>query len=84
MRYRVEYLTETTEEESVCHVVHSARALDVVEAMARVDVETLTLRYGATGFQIRDLANDGTIVALETFDRPLWRFWPDADRKVVH
>lgn len=70
MRYRIEYLTETTEVDFVCHVMHSARALDFVEAMARVDVENLTPRYGAMGFQIRDFADNGDIVALEDFRSP--------------
>lgn len=84
MRYRVEYLRETTEEHSVCHcTVHSGN-LDAVEATARIRGASLMLRFGADGFQIRDLGDNDRIVVLESFANPLWRFWPNPGDKVVH
>ncbi len=71
MRYRIEFLRETTEEGSVCHV---RPPLDVELATARLQahVWSVTVReeLGATGFQIRDLRNKGCIVTLEDFDGP--------------
>ena len=84
MRYRVEYLTETTEEASVCHVTDAEGDLDSVEFMARVRGADAAVQYGASGFQIRDVANKDRIVALQTFDSPLERFWPVAGDKVIH
>ena len=84
MRYRVEYLTETTEEASVCHVTDAEGDLDSVEFMARVRGADAAVQYGANGFQIRDVANKDEIVVLQTFDNPLERFWPLSCKKVVH
>lgn len=84
MRYRVEYLTETTEESSVCHVTDAEGDLDSVEFMARVRGADAAAQFGASGFQIRDVANRNQIVALQTFDDPLERFWPAAGEKVIH
>jgi hypothetical protein len=71
MRYRIEFLKETTEENSVCQ----ARApLDVELATARLQAHVWSAdvreNYGATGFQIRDLRNDGCVVTVEDFDGP--------------
>ncbi|MEZ6023854.1 MAG: hypothetical protein R3C16_10690 [Hyphomonadaceae bacterium] len=84
MRYQVEYLRETTEEYSVCHVMQADGDLDGVEAKARIAGQKMALRFGADGFQIRDLSANGRIVVLETFDDPLSRFWPDTGHKVIH
>ena len=71
MRYRIEFLKETTEEGAVCHV---RPPLDTELATARLQahVWSAVVRedYGATGFQIRDLRNAGCIVTLEDFDGP--------------
>lgn len=84
MRYRVEYLTETTEETSVCHVTDAEGNLDSVEFWARVRGADAAVQHGASGFQIRDVGNSNQIVALQTFDDPLERFWPVAGDKVIH
>jgi hypothetical protein len=84
MRYRVEYLTETTEEGSVCHVTDAEGDLDSVEFMARLRGADAAALFGASGFQIRDVDNRDRIVALQTFDNPLERFWPLGGEKVVH
>lgn len=84
MRYRVEYLTETTEEHSVCHVTDAEGDLSSVEFLARVRGADAAAQFGANGFQIRDVENHNQIVALQTFDDPLERFWPVSGDKVVH
>ncbi|ANP47421.1 hypothetical protein [Candidatus Viadribacter manganicus] len=71
MRYRIEFLRQTTEGGSVC----SVRApLDVELATARFQAHVWSAsvreEFGATGFQIRDLRNAGCIVTLEDFDGP--------------
>lgn len=76
MRYRVEFLVETTEEESVCHSLDAEGHLDGVELLAFARSGEVKIKYGAAGFQIRDLNDNDRIVALETFDDPLGRFFP--------
>ena len=73
MRYRVEYLTETTEEETVCVSIDAECDLTTAEWFARARGADARKRYNAEGFQIRDLEDSGCIVALETFDDPLSR-----------
>ncbi|MGE0597774.1 MAG: hypothetical protein AB7P07_15565 [Hyphomonadaceae bacterium] len=71
MRYRIEYLSESTEEDSVCHST-LARAEHVEGAAAQAWAgERRARRFGAAGFQIRDLFHQGRIVALETFGAPI-------------
>jgi hypothetical protein len=84
VRYRIEYLTETTEESSICHAVEAEGYLDGVELLAQVQAPKVKLRYGADGFQVRDLGADGRIVILQTFVDPLCRFWPHASNQIVH
>lgn len=71
MRYQIEFLKETVEEGSVCQV---RPPLDVELATARLQAHvwsaTAREQCGATGFQIRDLRNEGCIVTLEDFDGP--------------
>lgn len=76
MRYRVEFLIETTEEDSVCHTLDAEGHLDGVELLAFARSVEMKTKHGAEGFQIRDLSNNDCIVALETFDNPLTRFAP--------
>lgn len=76
MRYLVEFLIETTEEDSVCHTLEAEGHLDGVELLAFARSREMRRAHGAEGFQIRDLHNDARIVALETFDNPLTRFAP--------
>lgn len=73
MRYRVEYLTETTEEETVCVSIDANCDLATAEWFARARGADARKRYKAGGFQIRDLDDAGRIVALETFNDPLSR-----------
>jgi hypothetical protein len=69
-RFRIEYLTETTEEESVCLVVTpDAASLDEAGDIAFRGFPHATSSKGAGGFQIRDMSVEhAPIVALETID----------------
>lgn len=72
MRFRIEYLTETTEQNSVCHTRSLQEAnLTLVAFQAHAWSTKARAKYGAGGFQIRDLADNGRIVALETFEGPI-------------
>jgi hypothetical protein len=73
VRYRVEYLTETTEEETVCVSIDANCDLATAEWFARARGADARKRHRAEGFQIRDLDDAGRIVALETFNDPLSR-----------
>lgn len=84
MRYRIEFLRESTEEHSVCHTAETEGALEVVEMYALIRADAMKRQFGAEGFQVRDLSDDGRIVALETFDEPLGRFWPAPAHRVIH
>jgi len=71
VRYRIEFLNETAMEGVVCHV---RPPLDTELATARLQAHVWSAavreEHGATGFQIRDLRNQGCIVTLEDFDGP--------------
>ncbi len=71
MRYRIEFLKETTEEGAVC-LVRAPLDVELNTARLQAYVWSAVVReeYGATGFQIRDLRNQGCIVTLEDFDGP--------------
>jgi hypothetical protein len=73
VRYRVEYLTETTEAETVCVSIDANCDLATAEWFARARGADARKRHRAEGFQIRDLDDAGRIVALETFNDPLSR-----------
>ncbi len=69
-RFRIEYLTETTEEDSVCLVV-TPNAATLYEAgdVAFKGFPHANRTKGAGGFQIRDMSVErAPIVALETID----------------
>jgi hypothetical protein len=72
MRYRVEFLREAAEENSVCHA-RSLHAEDITVVAMQAIAWSGRARaiFGAEGFQIRDLDQNGCIVALEEFDEPL-------------
>jgi hypothetical protein len=72
MRFRIEYLTETTEQNSVCHS-RSVQSANLILAQFQAHAWSTKPRreHGAGGFQIRDLTDNGRIVALETFDGPV-------------
>lgn len=84
MRYRVEFLSETTEEVSVCHAAETNDELEVAEMRAILAAARMRKDFGAEGFQIRDMKSEGRIVVLETFDEPLGRFWPAPGNRVIH
>lgn len=84
MRYRIEYLVETTDEHSVCQVGDADGDLMRAELLARIQGERMRQAFQAGGFQIRDLNDGGRIVALETFDDPLGVFWPEPGDHVIH
>lgn len=69
MSYRIEYMTETTEEDTVCHTVWSVSAHlndAAAEAFAKADVAKQML--GATGFQIRHVNAVDKVVVIANFD----------------
>jgi hypothetical protein len=71
VRYRIEFLRETADEGAVCEVRPPLDAeLATVRLQAHVWSATVRDEYGATGFCIRDLRNEGCIVTLEDFDGP--------------
>ena len=45
---------------------------------------TQAVPFGANGFQIGDVDNKDRIVALQTFDKPLERFWALSGEQIVH
>lgn len=68
-RFKIEYLTESTLEDFVCHIGWpAAENLYDAEGEARTGKEAAHRLWGANGFQIRDMADAGLIVSLETFD----------------
>lgn len=84
MRYRIEYLIETTDEDSVCQSGELDGDLERAELLARLNGNTMKRAHQAGGYQIRDMSDGGRIVALESFDEPLASFWPDAGDQVIH
>jgi hypothetical protein len=68
MSFRIEYLTETTEEESVCHAFMStASTLQGAEDDA-VDHADAAKAKGARGFQIRHLNAVDEVVTIADFN----------------
>jgi hypothetical protein len=68
MSYRIEYLSETTDEGSVVHAeIATGRNLDDVEREAFSQADTAKARFGATGFQIRHLNAVDVVVAIADF-----------------
>jgi len=66
--FRIEYLRETTVEDSVCHaVISSGKTLADAEAEAISRADEAQQR-GATGFQIRHL--NAVVVAIAEFADP--------------
>ena len=80
--FRVEFLTETTEEGTVCSSLVADCDLISAEWLARARGAAARREFNADGFQIRDLTDNGRIVALESFNAPLGRFHPGND--VIH
>jgi hypothetical protein len=74
VRYRVEFLTETSEEDTVCVAIDAECDLVTAEWFARARGADARKQFNAEGFQIRDLDDAGRIVALESFEEPLSRF----------
>ncbi|GAM99264.1 hypothetical protein U91I_02910 [alpha proteobacterium U9-1i] len=81
MRYRIEYLFESTDERSVCHSAVTEGNLNDAEEAARRGRVLAQLSFGADGFQIRDLRDKGRIVSLEPFDPLKWALAGD---HVIH
>ncbi len=69
MRYRVEFLRQMSQEGSVCHA-RSIKGADLllVELQAHVWGAKARAKYGAGGFQVRDLDDNGRIVSIERLD----------------
>ena len=84
MRYRIEYLMQTARGDAVCQTAEAEGNLELAELLARLNGENMKLAFHAGGFQIRDLEDGGRIVALESFDEPLARYWPQTGDHVVH
>ena len=71
MRFRIEYLTESTDQHSVCSARDlSAETLTEAEEAAWAKALFAWGEWRANGFQIRDLDRKGEIVVLETFSLP--------------
>jgi hypothetical protein len=67
MSFRIEYLKETTREDSVCHaLVSRGKTLEAAEEEAFAGAD-LAKQRGATGFQIRHLNAVDKIVAIGDF-----------------
>jgi hypothetical protein len=67
MSYRIEYLMETTREDSVCHAIDSVgHTLEAAEAEAFANAGKAK-RRGATGFQIRHINAVDEVVAIANF-----------------
>jgi hypothetical protein len=84
VRYRIEYLMQTAEGDTVCQTAEAEGNLELAELQARLNGENMRRAFDAGGFQIRDLEDGGRIVALESFEDPLARFWPHASDHVIH
>jgi hypothetical protein len=68
MSYRIEYLTEITEEDSVCHaIVSAASTLEGVRAEALAHADAARAK-GAHGFQIRHLNAIDQVVTIADFN----------------
>ena len=67
MSYRIEYLTETTEEGSVCHAFMSQSATLADAEAEAFDHADPAKAKGATGFQIRHLNAVDKVVAIANF-----------------
>jgi len=69
MSYRIEYLKETTETDSVCHTLLSrSETLDEAAEEAFAKAGVAKSLFGATGFQIRHLNAVDEVVAIANFD----------------
>jgi hypothetical protein len=67
MSYRIEYLTETTEEDSVCHAFMSkASTLEDAATDALANSDDAKVK-GARGFQIRHVNAVDEVVAITDF-----------------
>jgi hypothetical protein len=84
VRYRIEYLLQTSDAGAVYESADIEANLQMAELKARLNSENAKRAFHAGGFQIRDLDNGGLIVALERFEDPLARFWPDPGNHIVH
>ena len=72
MRFRIEYLKESTEEHSVCHVQDlTAETVTQAEETAWNSALLAWSVWRATGFQIRDMEREGEIVMVEPFNLPI-------------
>ncbi|ANP45846.1 hypothetical protein [Candidatus Viadribacter manganicus] len=68
MSFRIEYLKETTCEDSVCHaLVSHGKTLEAAEEEAFAGAD-LAKQRGATGFQIRHLNAVDKIVVIADFN----------------
>jgi hypothetical protein len=84
VRYRIEFLSETTEDMSVCHAADTNDELEVAEMRAFLAASRMRRDFGAERFQIRDLKSEGRIVVLARFDEPLGRYSPDSVARMLH
>ncbi|UPT61429.1 MAG: hypothetical protein M0D54_13465 [Hyphomonadaceae bacterium JAD_PAG50586_4] len=67
MSFGIEYLIETTQEDSVCHTfMAKASTLDAAQAEALTNAADAKIK-GATGYQIRHLNAVDRVVSIENF-----------------
>ena len=69
MRYRIEYLTATPVEASVCIVTRFDSSLAAAVLEARAGATVAMTQHRADGFQIRDDFRGGGVVTWERFSR---------------
>jgi hypothetical protein len=68
MSFRIEFLSETTDENSICLTMRAqGKTLEEVEREAFAQAESAK-RQGATGFQIRHLNAVDVVVAIADFN----------------
>lgn len=84
MRYKIEYLLQVTDVGAVFESSETEQDLRMAELKARLNSANAKRAFRAGAFQIRDIEDGGRIVALESFDEPLARFWPHAGDHVIH
>jgi hypothetical protein len=67
MRYKIEFLEDSTNEYSECMTMPCDGTLEIASALARSQSAHAKSKYHADGYQIRDM-DDARIVFLEHFN----------------
>lgn len=67
MQYRIEYLSNIADLHSVCHIKNVADLAEA-ERQAWMGASGAGRLFGARGFQIRDMLEDGEVVSTGRFE----------------